>query len=86
MDKTGYFLGLYEKSMPNSLSLREKLIETKKAGFDYMEISIDETDEKLERLKWSSKKKQELVRAHLGYRHANYQHVPERTQEISPRM
>ena len=63
MNKTGYLLGLYEKSMPNSLSIREKLIETKKAGFDYMEISIDETDEKLDRLKWSSKKKQELVRA-----------------------
>jgi len=63
MDKTGYLLGLYEKSMPNSLSIREKLIETKKAGFDYMEISIDETDEKLERLKWSTLKKQELVKS-----------------------
>jgi L-ribulose-5-phosphate 3-epimerase len=63
MDKTNYFLGLYEKSMPNSLSVREKLFETKKAGFDYMEISIDETDDKLERLKWSHKKKQELVSA-----------------------
>ena len=62
MNKTGYHLGLYEKSMPNSLSLREKLIETRKAGFDYMEISIDETDEKLERLKWSAQKTRELVR------------------------
>lgn len=61
MDKTGYFLGLYEKSMPNSLSLRDKLIEAKKAGFDYLEISIDETDEKLGRLKWKDQKTRELV-------------------------
>lgn len=58
-----YYLGLYEKSMPNSLSIREKLMETKKAGFDFMEISIDETDEKLSRLKWSKDKRYEIVRA-----------------------
>jgi L-ribulose-5-phosphate 3-epimerase len=58
-----YLLGLYEKSMPNSLSLAEKLQETRKAGFDFMEISVDETEEKLERLKWSTHKKQELVSA-----------------------
>jgi len=56
-----YFLGLYEKSMPNTLSIEEKLTETHKAGFDFMEISIDETDEKLSRLKWDTEKKKELV-------------------------
>jgi L-ribulose-5-phosphate 3-epimerase len=62
MIKNDYQLGLYEKSMPHSLSVREKLEQAKRAGFNYLEISIDETDEKLERLKWSTKKKQELVR------------------------
>ncbi len=56
-----YFLGLYEKSMPNSLSIKEKLTEAKKAGFDFLEISIDETDEKLSRLKWSRQLRKELV-------------------------
>lgn len=56
-----YSLGLYEKSMPNNLTIGEKLRETRKAGFDFMEISIDETEEKLERLKWDSGKKQEIV-------------------------
>ncbi|TSA33373.1 MAG: L-ribulose-5-phosphate 3-epimerase [Porphyromonadaceae bacterium] len=56
-----YFLGLYEKSMPNSLSIKEKLTEAKKAGFDFLEISIDETDEKLSRLKWNRQQRQELV-------------------------
>jgi len=48
-----YRLGLYEKSMPNSLSLPEKLRAAREAGFDWMEISIDETQEKLHRLSWS---------------------------------
>ena len=42
-----YTLGLYEKSMPNTLSFAEKLLCAKECGFDYLEISIDETDEKL---------------------------------------
>ena len=50
---TNYRLGLYEKSMPGDLTLREKLEHVKKAGFDYMELSIDETDQKLARLDWS---------------------------------
>ena len=52
MDKNKYLLGLYEKSMPNNLSLKEKLIICKETGFDYVELSIDETDEKLARLDW----------------------------------
>ncbi|MDR0602442.1 MAG: L-ribulose-5-phosphate 3-epimerase [Treponema sp.] len=47
-----YRLGLYEKSMPASISLAGKLEEAAKAGFDYLELSIDETDEKLARLAW----------------------------------
>lgn len=49
-----YRLGLYEKSMPGTLSLTEKLRETRKAGFDYMELSVDETEEKLARLDWTA--------------------------------
>ena len=48
-----YRLGLYEKSMPGSLSLWEKLEHVRKAGFDYMELSIDETDQKIARLDWT---------------------------------
>lgn len=47
--------------MPNYLSIRKKLIETKAAGFDFMEISIDESDEKLSRLKWDKKIRMEIV-------------------------
>jgi L-ribulose-5-phosphate 3-epimerase len=58
-----YYLGLYEKAMPSSLCIKEKLIEAKNAGFDFMEISIDETEERLSRLKWSKEKRRELVQA-----------------------
>ena len=45
-----YQLGLYEKSMPGTLGWQEKLEAAKEAGFDYVEMSIDETEAKLARL------------------------------------
>ncbi len=45
-----YQLGLYEKAMPGTLTWEEKLIAAKAAGFDYVEISVDETDAKLHRI------------------------------------
>ena len=56
-----FSLGLYEKSMPNNLSLEEKLYEAKNSGFDYLEMSVDESDEKLGRLKWTTKQREALV-------------------------
>lgn len=51
MDKINkYLLGQYEKSMPSTLSWLEKLNYAKESGFDYLEMSVDETDEKLARL------------------------------------
>lgn len=58
-----YKLGLYEKSMSNSLSLREKLTETARAGYDYLEISIDESDEKLARLNLTRQETADLAHA-----------------------
>ena len=55
-----YDLGLYEKSMPNTLSLREKLEAAKRTGFDYLELSIDESPEKLSRLDWTPEELQRL--------------------------
>ena len=49
MTRKEYYLGLYEKAMPD-LSFEEKLTLTRECGFDYMEISIDESDKKLSRL------------------------------------
>ncbi len=46
----GRFLSVYEKSMPDVLSLEEKLQLVAEAGYDGMEISIDETETRLNRL------------------------------------
>lgn len=50
MNQKSYSLGLYEKSMPNTLGLEQKLTAAKESGFDFVELSIDETEEKLSRL------------------------------------
>ena len=47
--------------MPNELSWEEKLFEGKQAGFDALEISIDESDFRLSRLDWSRQKRRELL-------------------------
>lgn len=57
----GYQLGLYEKAMPGGLSWQEKLQCAGQAGFDYIEISIDETDQRLARLDWSAGERRHLV-------------------------
>ena len=58
----GYTLGLYEKAMPGSLTWKEKLLAAKSAGYDFVEICIDETDEKLSRLEMTGQERLELVR------------------------
>lgn len=58
-----YRLGLYEKAMPSDLSLPDKLREAKRAGYDFMEISIDESEEKLSRLKWSHEERRAVIEA-----------------------
>ena len=58
-----YVLGLYEKSMPGSLSWTEKLTAARKCGFDFVEMSVDETDAKLARLDMSAAERMELLQA-----------------------
>lgn len=58
-----YTIGLYEKAMPPSLTWREKLSFAKECGYDFVEISIDEKDEKLSRLDWSREERAELAAA-----------------------
>ena len=53
-------LGVYEKAMPGTLTWREKLLAAGSAGFDFVEMSVDETDEKLARLAWAPEQRREL--------------------------
>ena len=54
-------LGLYEKAMPEHLSWPEKLVAARQAGFDFLEISIDETEARLSRLDWRADQRRSLA-------------------------
>lgn len=56
-----YRLGLYEKAMPNTLDWAEKLHTAKECGFDFLEISIDESPEKLARLEMPNREREWLL-------------------------
>ncbi|MGE5614798.1 MAG: L-ribulose-5-phosphate 3-epimerase [Bacillota bacterium] len=56
-----YQLGLYEKAMPSDLTWKERMEAARDADFDYIELSIDESDERLARLDWSKDTRKELL-------------------------
>ncbi len=56
-----YELGLYEKAMPSSLSWHEKLTAAKAAGYDYLEMSIDASEEKIQRIYMSKQERFALI-------------------------
>ncbi|MEQ4674786.1 L-ribulose-5-phosphate 3-epimerase [Providencia vermicola] len=56
-------IGIYEKALPKNSSWLEKLAIAKAAGFDFVEMSVDETDERLARLDWSQAERLALVKA-----------------------
>ena len=57
-----YALGLYEKAMPGTMTLAQKLECAKECGYDYVELSVDESDEKLSRLDWTKEERLALVK------------------------
>ncbi len=56
-------LGIYEKAMPKGLTWMARLSLAKALGFDFVEMSIDEADERLARLDWSAAERASLVAA-----------------------
>ena len=56
-------LGLYEKALPKQMNWTEKFRSAKELGFDFIEISIDESEERLGRLEWGRQEKRQLCQA-----------------------
>jgi len=52
-----HLLGIYEKALPDALSWRDKFKMASELGFDFVELSIDETDARIARLYWSAEEK-----------------------------
>ncbi|OUO33588.1 L-ribulose-5-phosphate 3-epimerase [Olsenella sp. An293] len=57
-----YLLGMYEKAVPAELTWIERLEAARECGFDYVEISVDESDARLSRLEWTPAERRQLVR------------------------
>ena len=47
-------MGIYEKALPKKEQWSTKIDIAKEAGYDFIEISIDESDERLARLDWNN--------------------------------
>ena len=58
-------LGLYEKAIPFEIEWETKLSAAKTEGYDFLEISIDESEERMSRLDWDMDKRKSLVYASL---------------------
>ncbi|MGA2380021.1 MAG: L-ribulose-5-phosphate 3-epimerase [Spirochaetia bacterium] len=55
--------GIYEKALPGQLSWSERLAAAADSGYQFVEISIDESDDRLARLQWPRGARQDLHRA-----------------------
>jgi L-ribulose-5-phosphate 3-epimerase len=55
-------VGIYEKALPKQLSWAERFEAAGKAGYDFLELSVDETPERMARLDWSLAERLEFFR------------------------
>ncbi|MCF8169126.1 MAG: L-ribulose-5-phosphate 3-epimerase [Rhodoferax sp.] len=46
-------VGIYEKALPKDLSWAQRFRVAREAGYDFLEISVDETPERMARLDWT---------------------------------
>ena len=53
-------IGIYEKALPKNTTWEEKLTIAKNANYTFIEISVDETDERLARLDWTLEERMEF--------------------------
>lgn len=56
----GLTLGLYEKALPAGLTWPARLAAAAQAGFEFVEISIDDSDARLARLDWGPRQRAAL--------------------------
>lgn len=61
--KPGMPVGIYEKALPPKTSWDERLDMVASAGYDFIEMSIDESEERLARLNWPVSERVSLRRA-----------------------
>lgn len=57
-----YSLGIYEKAFPATMDWEQRFTAAREIGFDFLELSIDDTDQRLARLDWSLETCHEFIR------------------------
>ena len=60
MEAADFRWGIYEKALPRNLTWPQRLAAAAAAGYQFVEISIDESDERLARLEWPQAARREL--------------------------
>lgn len=63
VDLTSLPIGIYEKALPAELSWDERLDLAAQAGYDFVEMSIDESEQRLARLNWTPAERASLRNA-----------------------
>ncbi len=63
LDATALPVGLYEKALPADWPWEHRLAATAAAGYSFLELSVDESDERLARLAWPPGARAELRQA-----------------------
>ena len=56
-------IGIYEKALPKEMSWGERFAAARRAGYDFLELSVDETPERMARLDWSLAERLDFFRA-----------------------
>jgi L-ribulose-5-phosphate 3-epimerase len=56
-------IGIYEKALPKDLSWAERFAAARDCGYDFLELSVDETPERMARLDWSLAERLAFFRA-----------------------
>ncbi len=58
-------IGIYEKALPKNMDWPQRFEAAKKAGYDFLELSVDETSERMARLDWSLSERLAFTRSSL---------------------
>jgi L-ribulose-5-phosphate 3-epimerase len=56
-------VGIYEKALPKDLNWPERFRAARDAGYDFLEISVDETPERMARLDWTLAERLDFFKA-----------------------
>lgn len=56
-------IGIYEKALPKQMDWPARFAAAREAGYDFVEISVDETPERMARLNWSAGERQAFFHA-----------------------